>query len=666
MSNVHMMNQLSSDGDTSSLAESLGDDTTHSQMTSFSQPIKWLQALKSDDLETATLILQSGSKRYKDFLMNGDIPILNRNPKDPLDQHRSSTYSSMEFCITKPLHAAAIFHSHAVLRLLWMHGVDVQQVDCWHNNVIHMLIYADHMKNARGTKHVETVAYLQGLLSEKELTSLMVAENVLTLRPLEFAAFHCCLNMVGIIMQTKGVYLIKEEQVGYSVEQYFDLSDYELFHDGLPPRVFKSPLIFLIYIEKSRMESPGSEAAFDDPGLKSWMHAKRAINWPFVFIWFLFRFTYVIVFLLASMENSWPSVVDKGNKFNSNATDTEEIVICSHMSEIGRCQWYSLVIVSILILIFDIYEFFSLRSMFHRAVYNMFNSRDLVGHTKFYHVMQFTTCLSVVGISACQISRSKGFAVPLIIDHTLFFYASFGCIWGVVYFLQVLPWISIYAIAVQRMLQDFVRFTLIFVIFLCAFAISFRRILLGDSNVCPKDFENLGETIYSSFLLIINLINFREYPYFNKTSLYCLHIVFVFFISILLVNFLIATMTQSFSDVHAKRRAIMQIQRLMLMMTIQIRFGRPLQALYRKLQSKAFVYHNKRLCLRRTLLSGESFEPTLLNSGGNITWKMPIITFLCSGCVDLIIKFTTGLYRLSLTRWMLWHILQSVEMKWCG
>ena len=375
--------------------------------------------------------------------------------------------------------------------------------------------------------------------------------------------------------------------------------------------------MFLIYIDKSRIESPGSEAALDDPWLRSWMYAKLAINWPFFLIWFLFRFTYIIVFFSASMGNSWPTVVNTKNTSDPNANNAEEITVCSHISGIGRYQWYSLVAIAILILMFDLYELFSIRRLLHPTVHRLISSRDVIGHTYFYYVMQVTTCLSMVGISLCQILRTEDFAVPLTIDHTLFFYTSFGCMWGLVYFLQILPWISIYAIAVQRMLQDSARFTLIFVIFICAFAISFRRILLGESNVCPKHFETAGETIYSSFLLIINLINFREYQHFNKASLYSLHIIFVFFISILLINFLIATMTQSFSDVHAKRRVIMQIQRLMLMMTIQMRFARPLRALYQRLQMKVFVYHNKRLCLRRTSLSGESFEPNIFSSGGN-------------------------------------------------
>ena len=583
-----------------------------------SHPREWLEALRTDNVEEAKEILQSASTKYKDFLLNGDIPTLNGNLRDPVQGHTASTCSSMEFCITKPLHAAAIFHSHAVLRLFWESGADVQQMDIWQNNVVHMLVYADYTDAASGSKYMETLGYLQGLFSEKELKSLLTTENVFSLRPLEFAALHGCISMVGVIMHTRGVYLIKEERVGYSVEQYFDLSDYELFDDGVPPRFRKSPLAFLMLVETSRIEVIGHEAVYDDPALKSWIRAKIMTNWPFVFIWFVFRICYIGLFFSASLENSWATTVRNVSDHNGN--DIEETVVCSSTkSNLGSYQWYTLASISILVLVFDLSQYVFTRKLNHPGIMKLIKSRNFVAHFQFYFWVQITTCLSVVGISTCQILRSMHIAVPLTLDHMFFVIVAWGCMWGVIYFLQVLPWISIYAIAVQRMLQEFVRFVLIFIIFLCTFAISFRQILLGNTNECPKNFGTLGETVYSTFLVIINSVNFREYENVDRPSLYILHIVYVFFIAILLLNFLIATMTQSFSDVHAKRGVIIQTQRLALMMTIQFQLARPMRALYKILHRRYFVYHSKRLCLRRTLTASNNFAPTLLTHGGNYT-----------------------------------------------
>ena len=597
------------------------NDKSHFHDTDMSCPDEWLKALRTDNVQMARTILQSASTAYKEFLMNGDIPTFRGSSIDHVPQEPHAISTDMEFCITKPLHAAAIFHSHVVLKLLWESGADILQVDRWQNNVVHMLIYADYKGNIRGTKNIKTLSYLQELFPEKDLKSLMIAENAFLLRPLEFATLYGCINMAGVIMQTKGVYLIKEEHRGYSVQQYFDISDYELFDHGIPPRFYKSPLAFLNYIGTSRIDLSDSDSIFDDPGLKSWVHAKIMVNWPFVLIWCLFRICYIGLFFSASMRNSWPTIVS--NAADHHVSNGADLITCSsQMFDLSRYQWYILVSTSIVILIYDLFKYLFMRKLFHPTVNKLITCRHFIAHVQFYHWIQIITCSSMVGIFTCQTLRSMGFAVPLTLDNLFFGSVSFGCMWGIVYFLQVLPWISIYAIAVQKMLHDFVRFALIFVIFLCACAIWFRRVLLGNSNGCPKNFDTVGETIYSTFLVMINLINFREYENADKTSLYILHIVFVFFISILLINFLIATMTQSFSDVHAKRRATIQMQRLSLMMTVQLRLAWPLQALYKKLQKRAFVYHNKRMCLRRTLIKGENFEPTFSIQARDAIWYL--------------------------------------------
>ena len=593
------------------------DNTSLIPSTDYAHPTQWLEALRTDNVEIATTILQVASVKYKDFLLNGDIPTFDDNLLDPPNRCPISTDTSMEFCITKPFHAAAIFHSHDVLRLLWRSGVNVLQEDNWQNNVVHMLIYADYTDTVRGTTYAETFVHIQTLISEKELKALLRMENAFLLRPLEFAALHGCISMASVIMQTKNIYLIKEEHVGYNVVQYFDVSDYEQFDDGVPPRFFISPLCFVAVTEASRVNTIDPDV-FHDPGLRSWINAKIITNWPFVFVWFIFRFCYIALFFSASLESSWPTFVDSTS--DPNVTNSKSKVICSSQKpDFGSYRWYILSTLSILILSSNFYNYLFMRKIIHPAVLQIIQRRDFYSHIQFYDLMQFTKCLSVVGINVCQLLRSMGLAVPLTLDYMFFVLVSFGCMWGVVYFLQVLPWISIYAIAVQRMLLVSIRFMLIFVIFLCAFAISFRRILLGDSNQCPENFRTAGETMYSSFLVMINAINFREYQNVDKTSLYILHVVFVFFISILLINFLIATMTQSFSDLYAKRRAIVQTQRLALMMAVQLKLAWPLQALYRRLQKRVFVHYNKRLCLRRTLIRGRGLNPIwFMDDGGSV------------------------------------------------
>ena len=161
---------------------------------------------------------------------------------------------------------------------------------------------------------------------------------------------------------------------------------------------------------------------------------------------------------------------------------------------------------------------------------------------------------------------------------------------------------SIYAIAVQRMIKDSVRFFLIFILFFSVFVISFRRILLDNAEVCPKGFENIGEATYSTFLVTLNNIKFREYDNLDKFSIYMLYFVFVLFIVILLLNFLIATMTSSYADVQKNRYVIVEMQCSTMMILVQYRFGRLLNYFYRRYQTRCFVKYGERLCVKHVRL----------------------------------------------------------------
>ena len=118
--------------------------------------------------------------------------------------------------------------------------------------------------------------------------------------------------------------------------------------------------------------------------------------------------------------------------------------------------------------------------------------------------------------------------------------------------------------------------------------------------------------------MLINLVNFREYENADRVSLYLLYMTFVFFISILLINFLIAAMTQSFSDVHSNRSTIIQTQRLSLMTIIQMRLAGPFKALYKRLQKDKYVYYNGRLCVHHTFIIDKNTKTTVYMGGNEI------------------------------------------------
>ena len=78
------------------------EDMTHKHRTDFSHPVEWLDALRTDNVEKASTILQSATKNYKDFLMNGDIPTIDDVHQKALNPRSSHRCSNMDFASQNP------------------------------------------------------------------------------------------------------------------------------------------------------------------------------------------------------------------------------------------------------------------------------------------------------------------------------------------------------------------------------------------------------------------------------------------------------------------------------------------------------------------------------------------------------------------------------------
>ena len=193
--------------------------------------------LKEIDIIKATQIFTLAPPDFKEFLLNGVVLSYGGNKKENTESNANAN-EDMRFCITKRLHAAAIYHSNDVLRFLRSSGIDVFQVDDWRNNVFHNLIQAVSLDIMNENRYVETLVHIRDLLSDAEIKQLMLPENDFSPRPLEFATFHGCLEIMDRIMETKGVYLYRNTHggynVGYDTVQYFDVSDYECFDKNIP------------------------------------------------------------------------------------------------------------------------------------------------------------------------------------------------------------------------------------------------------------------------------------------------------------------------------------------------------------------------------------------------------------------------------------------------
>ena len=70
---------------------------------------------------------------------------------------------------------------------------------------------------------------------------------------------------------------------------------------------------------------------------------------------------------------------------------------------------------------------------------------------------------------------------------------------------------------------------------------------------------------------MLNMINLKDMDVFEETSLYLLHFGYVFMVSVLLLNFLIAIFSDPVNIVNENHDVIYDIQRLSIIYTVQER-----------------------------------------------------------------------------------------------
>ena len=94
---------------------------------------------------------------------------------------------------------------------------------------------------------------------------------------------------------------------------------------------------------------------------------------------------------------------------------------------------------------------------------------------------------------------------------------------------------------------------------------------------------------------MLNMIDLTEYDVLDDITLYGLHIVYVFMIAILLLNFLIALLSTAAAEVALNRYAIMVVQRLSVLCLIERRFSWALYWLYKPISKRLFTCKDGRI-----------------------------------------------------------------------
>ena len=184
--------------------------------------------------------------------------------------------------------------------------------------------------------------------------------------------------------------------------------------------------------------------------------------------------------------------------------------------------------------------------------------------------------------------------------HILYAFVWTSSIWSILYFLQLIPFMGYFVITIQSMMVDVLRFFVLFLLILVPFAFSFHRIARDDKQ-CSLQFMNIPISMYTTFTVMLNMVDFSTFPGHDFVASALIHLVFVFLVAILLVNFLIALFSQTVSNVTDHRETIIAIQEFAMSWTLEHRLSWLLMkcTFYRKRMEKIFFVRDGRVYVTR-------------------------------------------------------------------
>ena len=174
-------------------------------------------------------------------------------------------------------------------------------------------------------------------------------------------------------------------------------------------------------------------------------------------------------------------------------------------------------------------------------------------------------------------------------------------VWAIMYFIQLLPSIGHFVITIQVMLTDMLHFFMIYALIIIPFMHSFQVIINNHSNEgCTDSFTELFQVAYSLFRIMLNTLDVTKFDIKNREVLYITHVAYTFLVSIMMINFFIALMTNSVNSVSKYRRFAMCTQRSTVSFLMEQRCHQKLKCLYQLFTKNFYVNDGHKVLLVET------------------------------------------------------------------
>ena len=558
---------------------------------------QWINAIKTNDATSITNILDLLSDIEKSCILNDAVNLINGDKLSLRDIHQKYRILMQA---TTPMELALAYKARDVIKVFLDNSIDVTYVNADHGTLVHYMIHLCSINHEEEEDIAELYQWFIGLLSDGVKLKLLGAENKQGIKPIELATEYGLFKLFKSIMETKDVYMVEEEAIGVLTYQRFDITEYEGSEGS---RSGKSPLAFITYMSENCLSKPGIADLFSWMPLEQWYQMKTAASWPLVCIWLLLRVGTIMSYYALMGSHMERSALKDANisTIRSSLTGLSwcdgDLDLTFSATSKTVLLWY-VTIYSACVIILDMCELIYavvLRRPY--AIYQMcIHHHNTVVSIQFHRISQHILSW-VFTAGGLPILLDLGPDYEIIAEVTNVG-AAIGYFGSILYFLQLVPSIGHNVVTIQRMISDLFHFSILFFLCVSPFARYFVIFFANNSNEgCIDSFGSFTDSMYSSFTIMLNMVNFGEFDVANRNIIRIAHLCFVFIIAILLVNFLIALMSNSASEISQNKLLVQKLERLQVANILEFRLGWALRCYYMWMKNRRGMVVDNRVLL---------------------------------------------------------------------
>jgi hypothetical protein len=429
---------------------------------------------------------------------------------------------------------------------LVQNGVDLFQIDpTARANWVHAIIESATESPELEEEMVEVYKMLMQTTPQDGRRGLLLMENEFGFRPIELASKCAMFRIVKAILETNGVYMEVTGSCGLQTYVKYRFPEYE---PGSPrKRYIRSPLLFMTSLKSCNQASLRASKILQMRVMKEWLECKYKRCRLLLFTLLFLKLLYVAVLLYFDPVANVPefraitppndtSVYHRSSAFETD-TYAAILIFIALASGIGL-----LTKIILLIMKFGQPDY---RKVFG---WDLVFSVDYLAKTDIYGVVDFFlySCALVCYSTASDLDTAVMFKCIIL---PLSIISAMSC-------LEIIPTLGVFVITFRKMIIITAKFILLNALLTVTFATFFHDITYKDPN---SHFKNFTQSHYSIFKLEQSMFGFGSDPQY---SIQFAHMFFYFLTVVLLMNYLIAVLSEAVTSLADIKDDVMTLRRL--------------------------------------------------------------------------------------------------------